>query len=93
MRQFLVGHIGVIYNRYKVTIVCSVPVQSASGETKLPFRVEGEIDPKKVRSRPRAMRPEIGDGKQCRSMHQAKVTDMPAPAVCGRPSQITLTPR
>jgi hypothetical protein len=53
-REFLGGHIErVIYNRYKVTIVGSVPVQSASGETKLKFRIEGEIDPKAVRSRPR----------------------------------------
>ena len=44
-RQFLLGHIErVIYNRYKVTIAGSVPVQSASGETKLQFRIEGEID-------------------------------------------------
>jgi hypothetical protein len=56
-RQFLVGHIGrVIYNRYKVTVVGSVLVQSASGDTKLPFRIEGEIDPKSVRSRPRPRR-------------------------------------
>jgi hypothetical protein len=40
----------VIYNRYKVTIVGSVPVQSASGEIKLQFRIEGEIDQKAVRS-------------------------------------------
>jgi hypothetical protein len=48
----------VIYNRYKVTIVGLVPVQSASGETKLQFRIEAEIDRKAVRSRPRTMRPE-----------------------------------
>jgi hypothetical protein len=58
-RQFLVDHVGrVIYNRYKVTIVGSVPVQSASGETKLQFRIEGEIDGGTVRSRPRTARPE-----------------------------------
>jgi DNA invertase Pin-like site-specific DNA recombinase len=50
-RQFLVEHVErVIYNRYRVTIVGSVPVQAASGETKLPFRIEGEIDPNAVRS-------------------------------------------
>jgi site-specific DNA recombinase len=49
-RQFLVGHVErVIYNRYKVTIAGSVP-QSASGETKLQFRIEGEIYRKTVRS-------------------------------------------
>ena len=63
-RQFAVGHVErVIYNRYKVTIAGSIPVQSASGETKLPFRIEGEIDPKTVRSRPRTMRPEDGRWK------------------------------
>ncbi|HEX2462750.1 MAG TPA: hypothetical protein VHJ58_21605, partial [Vicinamibacterales bacterium] len=51
-RQFLVDHVErVIYDHYKVTIVGSVPVQSASGETKLQFRIEGEIDGKAVRIR------------------------------------------
>jgi hypothetical protein len=58
-RQFLVGHVErVIYNRYKVTIAGSVPIQSASGESKLQFRIDGEIDPKAVRSRPREIRPD-----------------------------------
>jgi hypothetical protein len=49
-RQFLVDHIEhVIYNRYHVAIVGSVPVHSASGETKLRFRIEGEIDKRAVR--------------------------------------------
>ena len=49
-RQFLVGHIErVIYNRYKVTITGSVPIQSISGETKLQFRNTGEIDKLEVR--------------------------------------------
>jgi hypothetical protein len=63
-RQFLVRHVErVIYNRYKVTVVDSVPVQSASGETKLQFRIEGEIDQKAIRSRPRSIRPEDGRWK------------------------------
>jgi hypothetical protein len=46
-RQFLADHVErVIYHRYKVTIAGSVPVQSASGETKLQFRIEGEIEQK-----------------------------------------------
>jgi hypothetical protein len=50
-RQFLLGHIErVSYNRYKVTVTGSVPVHSASGETKLQFRIEGQIDGKAVRS-------------------------------------------
>ena len=64
-REFLVDHIDrVIYNRYKITIAGSVPVQSASGETKLSFRIEGEIDPKAVRSRPRTIGPEDGRWKK-----------------------------
>jgi hypothetical protein len=60
-RQFLVGHVErVIYNRYQVTLVGSIHVQAASEETKLQFRIEGEIDPKAVRSRPRTIRPEDG---------------------------------
>ena len=63
-RQFLVGHVErVIYNRYKVTIVGSVPVQSASGEIKLQFRIEDEIDRKAVRSRPRTKRAQDGRWK------------------------------
>ena len=58
-RQFLVGHVErVIYDRYKITLTGSVPVQSASGETKLQFRIDGEIDRKAVRSRPRTARSE-----------------------------------
>jgi site-specific DNA recombinase len=69
-RQFLRGHIErVIYNRYKVAIAGSVPVQSASGETKLQFQIEGEIDEKAVRSRPRTMRLEDQRGKTCHSAH------------------------
>jgi site-specific DNA recombinase len=64
-RQFLVDHIErVIYNRYNVTLVGSVPVQSASGETKLQFRVEGEIDGRAVR-RSGYLRPGISrDGQK-----------------------------
>ena len=63
-RQFLVDHVErVIYDRYKVAVVSSVPVQSASGETKLQFRIEGEIDRKAVRSGVREMRPEMGGGR------------------------------
>jgi hypothetical protein len=41
-REFLVGHIEkVIYHRYNVTMIGSVPLRSASGDTKLPFRIEG----------------------------------------------------
>ena len=66
------GHVErVIYNRDKVTIVGSVLVHSASGETKLQFRIEGEIDRKAVRSRPRTMRPEDGRWKTALERHVA----------------------
>ncbi len=49
-RQFLVEHVErVIYDRYKVTITGSLPIQAASGETKLQFQIKGEIDKKAVR--------------------------------------------
>jgi site-specific DNA recombinase len=67
-RQFLVGHVErVIYNRYQVAIAGSVPVQSASGATKLQFRIEGEIDRKAVRSRPRKNVPTMGGQKYARN--------------------------
>src|SRR5262245_28449421 len=50
-RLFLVDHVErVIYNRYSVSIVGSVPVRTESGETKLPFRIDDEIDIKAIRS-------------------------------------------
>jgi hypothetical protein len=49
-RQFLADHVErVIFNRYKVTITGFVPIQSASGETKLQFRIAGEINKSAVR--------------------------------------------
>src|SRR5260370_31056222 len=43
-RQFLVDHVeAVIYNRGKVTITGSVPIQAASAETRLQFRIKSEI--------------------------------------------------
>ena len=63
-RQFLLGHLErVIYNRHQITIAGSIPVQSLSGDTKLQFRIEGEIDEKAVRSRLRTIRPEDGRWK------------------------------
>jgi hypothetical protein len=50
-RQFLVDHIErVIYNRYNVTIVGSIPVRTESGEIKLPFQIAGKIDIGAIRS-------------------------------------------
>jgi site-specific DNA recombinase len=50
-RKFLVDHVErVISNRYNVAILGSVPIQSASGEIKLQFRIEGKIDIVAIRS-------------------------------------------
>ena len=39
----------VIYTGYKVTVTGSVPVQTTSGQTRLQFRITGEIDKAAVR--------------------------------------------
>jgi hypothetical protein len=62
----------VIYKRYHITLTGSVPVQSASGKTKLPFRIEGEIDRKAVRSRPQRCVRKMGGGEQHRSVMQLR---------------------
>ena len=50
-RQFLKDHVErVIFNRYKITIMGSVPVRLPSGETTLKFRIEGEINKWEVRA-------------------------------------------
>ncbi len=50
-RQFLMDHVErVIFNRYKITIMGSVPVRLPSGETALKFRIEGEINKWEVRA-------------------------------------------
>jgi hypothetical protein len=50
-RNFLIDHIErVIYDRYNVTIVGTIPVRTESKESKLPFRIEGKIDIAAIRS-------------------------------------------
>jgi hypothetical protein len=50
-RHFLVDHIQrVIYKRYNVTIVGTIPVRTESGESKLSFRIEGRTDIAAIRS-------------------------------------------
>jgi hypothetical protein len=73
-REFLTDHVErVIYNRYKLRIAGSVPVQSASGDTELPFRIEGEIDSKAVRSRPRTIRSEDGRSQEWHGCTQPSI--------------------
>jgi hypothetical protein len=44
-RQFLVDHVErVIYTGYKITVLGSIPLQTASGQSKLQFRIRGEIN-------------------------------------------------
>jgi hypothetical protein len=50
-RTFVLDHIErVIYDHYEITVTGSVPVQTATGASKLPFRIQGAINIKKVRS-------------------------------------------
>jgi site-specific DNA recombinase len=49
-RQFIVDHVErVSYTGYKIAVLGSVPVQSASGQAKLQFRIRAEIDKSAVR--------------------------------------------
>jgi hypothetical protein len=87
-REFLVGHVErVIYNRYKVTIAGSVPVQSTSGDTKLQFRIEGEIDQKAVRSKPRTTHPEDG---RCKEWEGRKAIPASPPRTSARSGRSTV---
>jgi hypothetical protein len=50
-RSFLLDHVEqVVYDHYDISVMGSVPVQTASGASKLPFRIEGVINIKKVKS-------------------------------------------
>jgi hypothetical protein len=50
-RQLLKDHVEcVIFTGYKVAIVGSLPVRSMAGETRLRFRIEGEISRARVRA-------------------------------------------
>jgi hypothetical protein len=50
-RHFLVDHVErVIFNRYNVAIAGTIPVRTESGESKLPFRIEGKINIVAIRS-------------------------------------------
>jgi hypothetical protein len=50
-RRFLVDHVErVICDRYNVTMVGTIPVRTESGESTLPFRIQGQIDIVAIRS-------------------------------------------
>ena len=49
-RQFLLDFIeGVIFDHYKTTVIGSVPIQTGTGASTLPFRIKGEINKIAVR--------------------------------------------
>ncbi|PJE64862.1 MAG: hypothetical protein COU90_01190 [Candidatus Ryanbacteria bacterium CG10_big_fil_rev_8_21_14_0_10_43_42] len=61
-RKFLTDHIEkVVYQNYKATIIGSVPIRSSAyeeidlpnDESKIPFRIEGEIDTSLLHRGPR----------------------------------------
>jgi hypothetical protein len=80
-RQFLVDHVErVIYKGYKVTVTGSVPVQTASGETKLQFRLKGEINRTAVRSQ----RPEVTPNDGPSKVWQEKLAGVCAAAQTGK---------
>jgi hypothetical protein len=75
----------VIYKGYKITIAGSVTVQSASGETKLLFRIKGEINRNVVRSQPRQVTP---DGPS--RVWQEKIAEEVEPGTMTLPPQSTI---
>jgi hypothetical protein len=65
-RQFLVDHIQrIVYLRSKVTILGSVPVKRGpfQATVSVPFRIEGDLDRKAIRAKPRKM-PDDGRWKK-----------------------------
>jgi hypothetical protein len=66
-QRFLREHIRqIIYNRSKVTIIGSVPVQRGTYQSAVavPFRIEGELDRKAIRARPHKLQPDDGRWKK-----------------------------
>ena len=66
-QQFLREHIEqFIYNRSKVTLLGSVPVQRGTYQSAapVPFRIEGELDRKAIRARPHTLQPDDGRWKK-----------------------------
>jgi hypothetical protein len=66
-RQFLVDHIQrIIYMRSKVTIFGSVPVKRGpfQAAVPVPFRIEGELDRRAIRAKPKKLLPDDGRWKK-----------------------------
>jgi hypothetical protein len=66
-QRFLREHIPQIaYNRSKVTMLGSVPVQRGTYQSAVPvpFRIEGELDRRAIRARPHKLQPDDGRWKK-----------------------------
>jgi hypothetical protein len=76
-RQFLVDHVErVSYTGYKITVTGFVPVQAASGQARLQFRIRAEIDKSAVRRDCSAKEPRR---RLCRSPASRSACPWPAP--------------
>jgi hypothetical protein len=75
-RQFLVDHIQrIIYMRSKVTIFGSVPVKRGpfQAAVPVPFRIEGDLDRKAIRAKPRKLLPDDGRWKKLKQSNSDDV--------------------
>jgi hypothetical protein len=66
-QKFLREHIEqIIYDRSKVTLLGSVPVQRGTYQSAapVPFRIEGELDRRAIRARPHTLQPDDGRWKK-----------------------------
>jgi hypothetical protein len=78
-RQFLLDHVQrIVYLRSKVTILGSVPVKRGTHQAAVPvpFRIEGELDRKAIRAKPRKVLPDDGRWKK---LNGAIPQALPAP--------------
>jgi hypothetical protein len=79
-QQFLREHIQqIVYNRSKVTILGSVPVQRGTYQSAapVPHRIEGELDRRAIRARPHKLQPDDGRWKK---LPQTATEHLPAVA-------------
>jgi hypothetical protein len=70
-RQFLLDHVHrIIYLRGKVAILGSVPVKRGTFQAAvpIPFRIEGELDRKAIRAKPRKVLPDDGRWKKLKEV-------------------------
>lgn len=69
----------IVYNRSKVTLLGSVPVQRGTYQSAapVPFRIEGELDRKAIRARPHTLQSDDGRWKK---LPETAVEQLPAVA-------------